>query len=288
MEICEPKAIQKTPERKPLGGNTATGLLKVIALVCMLCDHFGKMVFPAVPDLRVIGRIAFPLYCWCLVVGAHYTKSMPKYILRTFVLFVISQPFYMVALNHHWTDPNIFLTLTISLIGLWGLRDKRFGSQYWAPVIALVLALLASPDYGWKGVLLVMLLWGVRDSRNGIACVMTAFCFFWGEGSSTIKKLFGIPLDWMSKAGRFSNLLTRAFRTQSMAILALPMMLVPIGGRLKKWKMNKILSYCIYPAHLVLLILCELMLKNGPATVYNRLMSLVVEPVLTLFGINVG
>ena len=60
-----------------LSGNTNTGLLKVIALVFMFIDHAGKMCFPGMLEMRILGRIAFPLYCWCLVVGASHTHSFP-------------------------------------------------------------------------------------------------------------------------------------------------------------------------------------------------------------------
>ena len=62
--------------KSPLAGNTATGALKIIALCFMFMDHAGKMLFPNVPELRVLGRIAFPLYAWCLVVGFHYTRNV--------------------------------------------------------------------------------------------------------------------------------------------------------------------------------------------------------------------
>ncbi|MBQ3095263.1 MAG: fimbrial assembly protein, partial [Clostridia bacterium] len=52
---------------KPIAGNTNTGLLKWLALIFMFLDHAGKMCFPGVPEMRILGRIAFPLYCWCLV-----------------------------------------------------------------------------------------------------------------------------------------------------------------------------------------------------------------------------
>ena len=42
-------------------GNTATGWLKVIALVFMLIDHIGRNQFPDIQELRILGRIAFPI-----------------------------------------------------------------------------------------------------------------------------------------------------------------------------------------------------------------------------------
>ncbi len=239
--------------RKAIAGNVNTGLLKLIALVFMFLDHAGKMCFAAIPEMRILGRIAFPLYCWCLVVGAQHTRSFPKYLGRIALIGLISQPLYMVALNHTWQQYNIFLTLFVALLGLWGLREKKFFSHIWAPVLALLLAQHLGVDYGWKGVLLVFLLWGVRDSRPGIAAVMIAFCLFWGSSSSTVSRFFGLSLTGLSR-GPFGTLFTSLLRLQGLAILALPLMLIKLPGRIRlpKWT-----GYALYPAHLVVLIILE-------------------------------
>lgn len=240
--------------RKPLAGNTATGWLKILALLFMFCDHAGKMLFPGVMEMRMLGRIAFPLYCWCMVVGFHYTRSVPKYILRVVLIGLISQPLYMLGLNHTWNEPNIFLTLALALCGLWGLREKKCFSHIWAPVAVLALAVLLRCDYGWKGVLLVMLLYGARHSRSALAAVMVAFCLYWGSGSSTVSDFFGLPLNVLPSP--FSALVSPWLRLQALAICALPLMLIRFR---KDFRMPAWVGYALYPAHLVvLIILCRI------------------------------
>lgn len=266
----------RSPEAAGLAGNTSTGLLKLLALVFMFCDHAGKMCFPAVEELRLIGRLAFPLYCWCMVVGASRTRSMPRYMLRLALVGLVSQPLFMVALHHPWNVPNIFLTLLLGLIGIWGLQKKRWLSHLWAPVLAMALAVLlncGSASYGWKGVLLMLLLYAVRDSRKGIAAVMIAFCLYWGSGMS-INEVFGISLAPLTSLP-IREMITPWLRLQSLAILALPLMIWPdevripvptflrtdgaaahltLRTRMPALRMPAWLSYSIYPLHLALLI----------------------------------
>ena len=58
-------------------GNLSTGLLKLIALVFMFIDHSGKVLFNNCYEMRLLGRIAFPVYIWCMIVGFHRTRSVP-------------------------------------------------------------------------------------------------------------------------------------------------------------------------------------------------------------------
>ena len=238
--------------RGEIGGSTSTGILKILALVFMFCDHAGKMLLPGVQEMRVLGRVAFPLYCWCLVVGFHYTRSVPKYMLRILLIGLISQPLYMAALNHTWREPNIFLTLLIGLAALWALREKRCGSHIWGPVIALALAVLLKCDYGWRGVLLIILLYAARESRASLAAVMLAFCLYWGSSSTLVNDFFGLTLKPIMVTP-ISDLLQPWMRLQGLAILSLPLMLIPLPEiRMPRW-----LGYALYPLHLVVLLLLE-------------------------------
>ena len=152
----------------PVAGNTATGLLKLIALYFMFIDHSGKVLFSNNQDMRLLGRIAFPIYIWCMIVGLERTRSVPKYLIRILQVWFISQPLYVLALNNQghigillqqltaplaegftfaglwqvivaffFTKPNIFLTLFIGLAALWGIREKKWLSQIWAPAAAI-------------------------------------------------------------------------------------------------------------------------------------------------------
>ncbi len=239
-------------------GNTATVWLKIIALIFMFIDHAGKMVFPAVPEMRILGRIAFPLYVWCMIVGFHYTRSVPKYLLRILIVGLVSQPLYMLALNHTWNQPNVFLTLFLGLCALWGIRKKQYFSHLWAPAAALILAIVLHADYGWKGIMLFLLLYAVRDSRPGIAAVMVAFFLFWGSSFSITRSLFGIPLNVNALPDWLSQLISPFLRLETYALLGLPLILIPFG---KDLKLPRWLGYILYPAHLAVLYVLELLIR---------------------------
>lgn len=82
----------------------STGMLKTLAVLFMLLDHIG-MIFFEVPSplggtnlgdtldvpLRAVGRMAFPLFLFCLTEGYKYTHDKLKYAKRLFIFAVISE-----------------------------------------------------------------------------------------------------------------------------------------------------------------------------------------------------
>ncbi len=303
---ASPKA-RKAPAGPAPAGNTATGWLKLIALVFMLIDHMGAVIFKSVPEMRIIGRLAMPIYCWCMVVGFHYTRSAPKYLLRILLVGLASQPVYAFAMDHlpmgqakflemfrqipaHpenilpllsdlFSKPNIFLTLFLGLAALWGIRERRLLSQFWAPVLCLILANALGADYSWRGVLLILLLYAARTSRPAIAAVMTAFSLYWGAGYTVTKSLFGLTVDLNHLPPFMNGLKTSApsahailkalyeglmtilkafMRLETYSILSLPFLLVrfPKNLRLPVW-----LGYALYPAHLFLILLLKYLIR---------------------------
>ena len=112
--LATPPAIPASGPR--LKTNLNTDLLKLIAITAMLIDHIGGAFFPDVGFFRWIGRLAFPIFCYCLTVGLLYTRDVRKYLLRLGVFALVSQPFYVLAFHPHdfvaqFTNWNIFCTL---------------------------------------------------------------------------------------------------------------------------------------------------------------------------------
>lgn len=246
-----------TDSRNEIAGNTNTSFLKVLALVFMFIDHLGASVFPNVMELRIIGRMAFPLYAWCLVVGSAKTHSPLRYAGRLLLAALLSQPLYMMALNHTWKDLNILFTLSIALGGIQAIRLKKWGSQFWGPVLCYVVLMWLKVDYGWKGITFILLLYIARENRHGLCATYLAYALFWGSSSSSVKSILGYKLPFLYTSG-VGEMLLAFFRLQGMVWLALPLIAAKteVDLKLPKW-----LGYALYPMHLVVLIIIKLM--NG-------------------------
>ncbi|MBE5777916.1 MAG: hypothetical protein E7331_01145 [Clostridiales bacterium] len=261
----ENRELSLKPNREELGGNLDTGLLKVLALVFMLTDHIGAKILPGVNELRILGRIALPLYAWCLVVGNVKTRHPFEYCLRLFCLAVISQPIYMMAMDHPWNYFSILFLLFIATLAIQGIRWGKYLSQIWAPVLCYGLIYVLDVhlgidiDYGWKGLTFILLLYLARKTPGGLAATFFAFCLFWG-GNSSITTLFGVKLTFLRMRG-IGDMLKPIFRRQAMALLALPLILIPTksGLKLPKW-----LGYAIYPLHLLVIMALRMIIAGVP------------------------
>lgn len=213
--------------RAPVNQNT--GFLKLIAVLTMIVDHAGVVLFPGALWMRVVGRMAFPLFAWSIAIGAKKTRDIRRYALRLLITGVAAQPFYMFVLHHELTKLNIFAVLLLGLIGCWGIRDRK----YHLTVIALLLAVFLDMDYGVKGVLLILLLYVLQEDPLWLAVCFSAYCVFWGRNNMAVFQVG-----------------SAALRLQTCAILSLPLMLYPSKGR---WNLPKWVWYAAYPGHLALL-----------------------------------
>lgn len=259
--------------KNEIAGNQDTGALKIAALLFMIIDHAGACIFRNIPELRLLGRIAFPLYAWCLTVGAVYTRKPSRYALRLLAAAVISQPFYMLSLNRGWSELNILFTLLLGYMAVTGIRMRKGASHIWAPLLAVLCAALVKVDYGAMGVLLIILLYLCRESRALLAAGMAVFCYFWGQSSGMITSLFGYRLTTpgsLTLAMYQSEIFSAFFRIQTYAFLSLPFILYT---RKERTPFPKWAAYAAYPGHLLILWLIQLML--GKTTLSTAKMLLI-------------
>lgn len=236
------------------GGNENKDFVKIAAVIFMSIDHIGVAFFPQVFEMRLLGRIAFPLFAWGLVTGAVYTRNIWKYALRILLAGIISQPCFVFGMNHGWSDLNIFATLLLGLLGIAAIRENRFGSMYWGPALAVLISLVFKVDYGFQGVLFILLLYGARKSRSSIASVMIAYCLYWGFGTVSLQQVFGLPvIKQVSFLPQGTKFFAHIAQIQFWAILALPFMLLPMRCRKEGFHLPTWLGYTFYPAHLLII-----------------------------------
>ena len=88
--------------------------LKIIALITMTIDHIGKLIFPQYRVLRVIGRLAFPIFAFMIAEGCKYTKSSKSYLASIVTLAAVCQITLCVAEKS--LHQNILVTFTLSII----------------------------------------------------------------------------------------------------------------------------------------------------------------------------
>ncbi|UVI31151.1 conjugal transfer protein TraX [Paenibacillus spongiae] len=183
-------------------------MLHLIALATMAIDHIGIVFFGDYAIFRIIGRIAFPLYCWFLVQGYLLTKNVKRYLLRLLGLACLSQIPYMLALQQ-W-ELNVIFTLIISLICLYVL-DLRIESIYKTLlIIGAALFLMGVPiDYGLYGLMLVL---GFRYLKGfqiiiGHTIINVSFLFEYGLGSSIqLYSILGTLLIYISQSFKGMNM----------------------------------------------------------------------------------
>lgn len=131
-------------------------MMQWIAMLTMLIDHIGAVFFPYMMELRIIGRIAFPIYAFAVYIGYQHTRNVQKYIWRLFWIAVISQVPFMAAFNH--ISLNVVWTLWSALLVLLVL-DKLPSKLLGVPIVigAGIVMEWTHMDYGMYGLLLVLL-----------------------------------------------------------------------------------------------------------------------------------
>ena len=120
--------------------NTFT--LKMIAIIAMFIDHLGAVIFPEYIELRIIGRIAFPIFAYTLVEGFVYTHDVFKYMKRLGVLALLSEiPFDLAFFGTplEFGHQNVFFTLFLGILMLYLLINTPSTFRKMVLVIAMFL-----------------------------------------------------------------------------------------------------------------------------------------------------
>ena len=207
--------------------------LKIIAAIAMFLDHMGLLFFPGSRILRIIGRLAFPIYAYMIAEGCKYTRNRTRYFLSLFLLGAVCQIVYFLVDGSLYF--SILITFSLSILVTYALDSLKAApgprsALTFAAALAGTCALnqLLTIDYGFWGCMvpvLVSLPHRTKYDTKSAALLMLAL------GLIFLAMDCGDP--------------------QQYALLALPLLALYSGKR-GKWKM-KSFFYIFYPAHLVLL-----------------------------------
>lgn len=168
-------------------------MIKIIAIVTMAIDHIGAVITSGLTGkynsyslwnltmvFRGIGRLAFPLFCFFIVEGFHYTHDRKKYALRLGIFAVIADPAFDLAFDNTLFEPNdnsVMITLLLGLLSIWAIdtlfkkSDAKFHDRRAVRIILDILSVAAvviaveiieewaSSDYGAAGVITIIIMY---------------------------------------------------------------------------------------------------------------------------------
>ena len=220
--------------------------LKFLACAIMLLDHIGATLIPW-GTLRIIGRLAFPIFCFLLAEGAHYTRNPRNYLLRLGIGAILSELPFDLALfgSWSWQHQSVMITLLLGAMAL--LAMKRMTQPLLKILVLLLFAFLAdfmNTDYGGAGVLMIALFGLTRERKYG-----------W------LVQLLGMYLicRWIIPGG-VVWFIDRYVFIEIFAILALIPIWLYSGEKSTSSRAVQWAFYLFYPVHLWILYLISILL----------------------------
>lgn len=208
-------------------GKLTSNQLKLLAMITMTVDHIGVQLFPGVLWLRIVGRLAFPIYAYLIAEGCAHTRDRKKYLLQIAGLALLCQLVYFFAMGSLFQC--ILVTFTLSILTVFAIESPVIWHAPAALLAVLffteLLPLLLSHtdyavDYGLWGVLLPVAVYLGKTRKQKLTLTVIAL---------TLLALGLGGIQWYS------------------LLALLPLALY--NGQRGKWKL-KWLFYLYYPLHL--------------------------------------
>lgn len=225
--------------------------LKIIAALSMLVDHIGFILLPDVHFLRIIGRIAFPIYAFMIAEGCVYTKNRLRYFLSVFLLGMGCQTVYNIYDSN--AQMGILITFSLSILAVYAmqyLKDALFGAESSCVKRCVTTVVFFSAvagiyffnkrfhlDYGFWGCMAPAFASLFRKPQSSTSA-------FWEKLDNRMLHILmlGICLVLVSCV---------AAEFQIYSLFAIPLLMLYSGKRGKP--QMKYFFYIFYPAHLVAL-----------------------------------
>ena len=213
-------------KKRRLSGNA----LKILAMIFMTCDHVAVELLPDWDFLRIIGRLAMPIYAYMIAEGCRFTHDRKKYLWRLSSLALLCQVVYFFAVGSLYQC--ILVTFSLSVCLIWALETSP---KSWGLLVFLASAFLCEG--------LPSLLKGTDFAVDyGIVGVcLPALVYF---GRTREEKLLGFTVGLVLLALQYGGI-------QWFGLGAVPLLMLYSGER-GKLSIGR-LFYFYYPAHLVVI-----------------------------------
>ena len=237
-------------KKKGIPGST----LKLIAIITMLIDHTAAVLIETgyfkvneaaaendtgiiVLDfvMRLIGRIAFPIFCFLLVEGYVHTRNKWKYLRNLIIFGLVSEVPFDLAFQGSplvLTYNNVYFNLMFSLLTmiLWdkitkgSFKESRVTTRIMAISMVIVIAALATvtfTDYYCFGPILVFFMFIFREKK--LPMFLSGLVVLFLTGLSELFALFDYALffNYNGQRGRQRKMLFYLFYPVHLLILVL-------------------------------------------------------------------
>ncbi len=158
--------------------------LKWIAIITMLIDHTGAILFPREMIFRIIGRIAFPIFCFLIVEGYFHTRDICRYIMRLGVFALLSEIPYDLAFHGNVLEfggQNVFFTLMLGVLMMYAVeRSSLIPVKIADVLLAMWAAGFLHTDYGYKGIVLILIYYVLHEKKMKAVCAGALWNFTYG------------------------------------------------------------------------------------------------------------
>ena len=216
--------------------------LKILAVITMTIDHIGAYLFPQSLILRIIGRLAFPIFAYMIAEGCTYTKDRKKYLLTMIGCAALFQLVYFIAMGSVYQ--YIFVTFSLSIALITAL-DKAKSQPKYIPIAAAVLLGIV-----FSTTILPKILPGFKIDYGLFGVLLPVFVYF---GRNKWEKLLLFTIGLILVSGTSSIL--QWFSLATVPVIAL------YNGKRGRYKMKNFF-YIYYPAHLVAIYLIEFIIEK--------------------------
>ena len=148
--------------------------LKWIGVLTMTIDHIGYFLFPEIRLLRLIGRLAFPIFAYLFVQSYRYTHNKNRLLGRLVLFAVLGQVLIITAGVTGFV--NILFLFALGWIGL-------LASDHGYPIVGILVAIIAEiagVDYGAYGIFTLLIFDHYHGQRLAQLAGFAALTLFFG------------------------------------------------------------------------------------------------------------